>query len=167
MRRAFFAILSVLFTCGCGQSGSTLRSPVQPFPAAPVPPSPAPSPVRTQATLAVSSFVLEFQETYLGEYYYRPQLTLSETGGHSGATLTWITFFADGFSTFIAGPGCFLKNGSDRVSAGGTWQIDSVYYYCLDIASRSDFNGKAPVVEIGFQDDAGVPGSVTATGTVR
>lgn len=156
---AGLATLTVAFALGCGSG----NMPTKPSPT-PAPPAPA----KNLAMLTVSTFVLEFQEVYDSRYYYRPRLSLSETGGKSGATIKSITFLmSDGDSDVVSGPGCFITGGSDRVPAGGTWNVDAVYYYCLDLASRTDFAAKAPTVIINFTDDAGTPSLLTGSGTVR
>lgn len=157
---------------GCGNhtpaptTPSSVSSVVSPAP------PPAPGAVAA-ATLAVSSFDVKFAEVFGGSYWYRPAMVLTETGGKSAATLQSISFrMPDGTRIDIVndapeGKGCFLTPQSKVVPRGSFWDLSSVYWYCLDIDSRSDLTGRQIAVGVTFTDEDGHAGAVSGTATVR
>ncbi len=152
--------------CGGGPTVPT----VGPTPAASTPAPVGPS----VATLAVSSFEVTFDNYFNGGYWYRPTMVLTETSGKSAATLQSISFsIPNGNTFFIAAPnvpngkGCFLTSQSKVVPAGHTWNLNSVYYYCLDIDSRIDITGVPLSVTVSFTDEDGRQGTVKGSATVK
>lgn len=155
--------------CGDGPTVPT----VSPTPALPAAPGPAPT-GSSVATLAVSSFEVTFDTYFNGRYWYRAAMVLTETSGKSAATLQSISFsIPDGDTFSVAAPeipngqGCFLSSPSKAVPAGQTWNLNSVYYYCLDIDSHSDITGVPLTVTVSFIDEDGRPGTVKGTATVK
>ncbi len=142
-------------------------------PASPSPSSiPAPRSTRqSAATLTISSFEVNAAGSSSGAYYYRPTMVLVETSGKSAATLQSIAFTSPAGNLVVAanypaGQGCFLTSQSRTVPAGQSWDITSVYYYCLDIGPFN-LEGAQVRVTVNFADDQGRPGTVTGTTTVR
>lgn len=173
--RIFAAVLMVASaSAGCGHQSTapTMPSAVPSVPSPTPTPAPAPGDVAA-ATLAVSSFDVRFAELFGGIYWYRPAMVLTETSGKSAATLQSISFRTyDGTRIDIsndapAGQGCFLTPQSKVVPRGSSWDLSSVYWYCLDIDSRSDLAGRQISVDVTFTDEDGHAGTVSGTATVK
>ena len=100
-----------------------------------------------------------------------PRLVLRETTGASRASIRSITIAVADQILFILkpaqSPGCFTLAGSDTVPAGGTWSMDQVYLYCLDVDTSVILSGTKASVVVDFTDADGHVGSVSGTTTVR
>jgi hypothetical protein len=163
--------LSLMAACG---GPPTVTGPSATPSAAPsAPPDPAPAPVPSAASLVVSSFKLTFGEVFERSYWYRPAMTLTETSGKSAAMLRSISFsFGNGGSVVVAndaapGKGCFLTDESKVVRAGASWDLASVYWYCLDIDSPADLSGGQISVTVSFTDEDGHVGIAKGTAIVK
>ncbi|HUS20857.1 MAG TPA: hypothetical protein VMZ66_02465 [Aeromicrobium sp.] len=172
MKRVLVIVVFAVSVSACG--GGTTVSTVAPTPAAPTAAAPAPAPRPSAATLAVSSFDVTFDNYSSGRYWYRPNMVLTETSGKSSATLQSISFsILNGDTYFVTAPvvangqGCFLTSESKVVGAGQAWNLNSVYYYCLDIDSRNDLTGTPITVAITFVDEDGHQGTVKNTVVVN
>ena len=168
------ALMVALAGAGCGNHSTAPTMPSSvPSVASPTPtPPPAPGEMAA-ATLAISSFDVTFAEFFGGTYWYRPAMVLTETSGKSAATLQSVSFrIPDGTRIDIlnnapAGQGCFLTSLSKVVPRGSSWDLSSVYWYCLDIDSRSDLSDRQIAVDVTFTDEDGHAGAVSGTATVR
>ena len=164
---AIFVFAVSISACGGGTT-------VAPTPAAPTPAAPAPAPGPSAATLAVSSFDVTLDNYSNGWYWYRPKMVLRETSGKSSATLQSISFSILNGDTYVVtvpvganGQGCFLTSESKVVTAGQAWNLNSAYYYCLDIDSRNDLAGTVITVAITFVGEDGHQGTVQHTVVVQ
>jgi hypothetical protein len=125
------------------------------------------------AALAVTSFDVTLGEYSSGTYFYNPSMVLAETSGKSAATIQSISFSILNGDTFSlandspSGQGCFLTSQSKMVPSGQTWNLNSVYAYCLDIDSRQDITGVPVTVTVSFMDEDGRLGAVTGTATAK
>lgn len=171
---ASVAAACLLSITACGDPRTvTGPSPARSGPPAPAPAPDPPPPQPAAATLVVSSFDVEFQEVYGGSFWYFPAMVLTETTGQSAAALKSIVFStADGQSFPIVndappGMGCFLTNESKSVAAGASWDLSSVYGYCLDIDSRTDLSGREVTVVVTFTDEDGHVGTTKGVATVK
>jgi len=121
----------------------------------------------------VSTFEVEYQELYEGSYWYRPTMVLRETSGKSAAKLMSVLFsLPDGTSIAIVnnaepGKGCFLTSESQSVAAGASWDVSSIYSYCLDIDSHSNLSGHQVGVTVTYTDDEGHAGVTKGVADVR
>jgi hypothetical protein len=116
------------------------------------------------ATLEINAFTVKPSGISSGMYWYLPSLRLTETGGRSAAKLISMTFALPGGDSFvIRGPGCFLAEKSDVVDTGQTWDLTSVYLYCLYIDSPVSLSGGDLDVSVYFTDQNGLPGTITAS----
>lgn len=158
MRRGL--IIAALAAASCSGPGPVSPAPVPPGASvAPVPPG------ASVATLAVSSFEVSFAGLSNSTYWYRPTMVLAETSGRSAARLQSISFsMPNGGAINIVGQGCLY---TQLVSAGQSWNLDNVYFYCLDLDSRADISGLQVRVSVRFLDDEGRPGAVDGTATVK
>src|SRR5688572_12553282 len=121
-----------------------VQAPTVPSTPNPAPSTPAPSPEPpagpSTATLVISSFDLQYWALLANNVHsYYPNLVLRETAGVSRASIRLITITAAGRTIFwlktAETPGCLTPPGND-VPAGGTWNIDQVYLYCVDVNSN-------------------------------
>jgi hypothetical protein len=177
MRRSRFVaragcaiVLTVTALTACsGAPSTTAPSHVTATTASTLPPvsPPAPPADGTSAAIVVSSFDVEPAGMSAGSYMYMPALTLTETGGKAAATVKAITFVLPNGNIYsIAndaepGTGCFLTPQSQLIPAGGVWNLNSVYRYCLDLDNRTPLTGMPVVVEVSFVDSTQHVGAVT------
>lgn len=161
------ALVAGLLAAACGDAGT----PVSPSAVVATPPAPTPSPgagnpVPGEATLVVSSFQMRFVAFAQEFYWYRPAIALRETTGAGTAMLeSLLVELPDGDTTEI-GAGCFYRDGSMVVRAGGSWSSDAIYPYCLDVESRLDLSGRLLSLTVRYRDERGAPKRVMATTTV-
>lgn len=106
-----------------------------------------------------------------GTDWYVPSLTLSETSGSTGATLTRLAFRIGRWTYDVTndmplGQGCLLTAESRRVPAGGTWKSSSIYIYCLDPDQWRYLSGSPVEVSVEYVDDANRMRQVTAQAVV-
>jgi hypothetical protein len=167
MRQALI-VVAVIAVAGCSSTPVSPSSPLGSSPQTPVF-STGPS----AATLAISSFDVRlagFSGPDGSCCWYRPHLTLTETSGQSAATITSLVFsMPDGASIVVSGygiPGCFLSEGSSVVPSGGSWNINRLYVYCLDLDTPSEIAGQQVQVTVNFRDVEGHVSSVNGTATV-
>jgi hypothetical protein len=108
-----------------------------------------------------------------GSYMYLPEMTLTETGGKTAATVTAITFVLPNGNIYLinndapAGTGCFLTPQSQLIPAGGAWNLNGVYRYCLDLDNRTPLTGMPVVVEIDYVDATQHVGALTGRAIVH
>ena len=162
--KAWAAAAVLVFAAGCGPespaSSATPASPASPSGVAPVAGTPA-------AALAISAFEVQFSGIYRGVYTYAPKITLTEKSGTSAATVTRILLFLpNGDTDVIDGAGCGARDKTWTVPSGGTWNEDSVAYYCLDIGSSIDLAGSQVGLMVTFSDERGVAGQVSGSAAV-
>jgi hypothetical protein len=62
------------------------------------------------------------------------------------------------------GTGCFLTPESQVVPAGGSWSLDSLYGYCLDIDSPVELSSLDVIVTV--VDDNGRRGTASGSAVV-
>jgi hypothetical protein len=170
MPRSLFVAIAggvaiVISACG-GATGPSAPSPATPAAA------PATASLTPAAKVVIASYEIQFEgfDPRYNVYDYLPQLFLIETSGQSAATITSVDFIVNGGDFLINGPhadtGCFLKQGSDQVPAGGMWTSDLVYYYCLGIETSSPVTADSARVLVKFKDADGRSGSVAGTATL-
>src|SRR5215212_8599821 len=161
--RAMLLAFSAPFLVSCNQPAL----PTSPSPASPAAVLAPSTSVPAAATLVVSSFSVSPTDVFNHVYWYRPELVLTETSGNSAAKLETVSFSMPNGSTLDInnnappGMGCFLSSESQVVPRGGSWDVNRLYYYCLDLDSPSDLPGRQVGGTVTFRDDDGRGGVVT------
>jgi hypothetical protein len=163
MRRSL--TLSVLIAIlGIAPACDNTSSPSAPLHLPPIPPAPQPT-----ASLAIehTSLIVRPCQPYCGTdvFVYEPRFQLRETSGKSGATIRYFAIGSPAGGVDNTGPDCWRIE--LRVLPGGT--LDTFYSdegwnwlgYCGVWGSGKNAAATVHVI-VGFTDDNGIAGSVTA-----
>jgi hypothetical protein len=121
---------------------------------------------RPLATLVISSFTVLGSRLPGGRFDYIPIMSLTETGGVSGATIIRVSFTLLNVGSAGNVP---AWNGAAHVSAGGSLDLFrrvANSYGDPDLEIDSVAEASTVGVLISFADDAGRLGSVSAVATV-
>jgi len=115
--------------------------------------------------LAISSFEVNFRVLTNGyNWVYYPRMVLTETSGKSAAWLQSISFSLPDGSTYVVGQGCLSAN---RIPSNQSWDLERVYFYCLDLDSNAEISGLQVGVTVSFTDEDGQSGTVKGTAIVK